>query len=119
MGSLQIYQPHGGHHCAQVDVTSHFVLAYLCGHHSGHSRHHQKSGDADPWGMLVVVLGGSSPINDLAISLKPGGGIFGWATEVSGSGSSTIQHSCLGKPLDEAGLESPWSLLSFSSIWQH
>ena len=97
-GSLQIYQPHGGHHCVHVDVTSHFVLVYLCGHHSGHSGPTKRPGDTDPWGMLVVVLGASSPINDPAISLKPVGGVFGWAPDVSGSGFSTTQHSCLGEP---------------------
>ena len=38
----------------------------------------KRPGDADPQGMLVVVPGGLSPINDSAISLKPGGGIFCW-----------------------------------------
>ena len=78
----------------------------------------KRPGDADPWGMLVVVPGGSSPINDPVISLKPGGGIFSWAPEVPGSGSSTTPHVCLGEPWDEAELESPWSPLSCSSIWQ-
>ena len=43
----------------------------------------KRPGDADTGGMLVVVLEGSSSINDLAIFSKPGGGIFGWAPEVS------------------------------------
>ena len=74
--------------------------------------------DADTGGALAVVPEGSSPINDSVISLKPGGGIFGQAPEVSRSGSSTIQYSCLGEPWDEAGLESSWSPLNCSAIWQ-
>ena len=79
----------------------------------------KRPGDANPQGMLIVVPGGSFPINDSAISLKPDGGIFSWAPEVSTSGSSTTQHSCLGEPQDEAGVESLWSPLSCSSIWWH
>ena len=67
----------------------------------------KRPGDADTREVLAVVPEGSSPINDLVISLKPGDGIFGWGPEFSRSGSSTIWHSCLGEPQDEAGLESP------------
>ena len=79
----------------------------------------KKPGDADPQGMLVASMAeGLSPVNDLALSLKPGGGVFSQAPAVSGSGPSTTWHACLGEPWDESGLESPWSLLSCSSIWQ-
>ena len=49
-GSLQIYQPHGGCHCAHIDVTSHFILAYFHGHHSSHSIPCQKACWCQYWG---------------------------------------------------------------------
>ena len=35
----------------------------------------KRPGDADPWGRLTVICGGTSPLKDLAISKKPGSGI--------------------------------------------
>ena len=117
-GSLQIYQSHGGHHCAHVDVTSDFVLAYLHGCHSGHGRPSQKawwcqySGNVGscPWGVISHQW--------VSNFLKARWWHFSWAPEVSGSWSSTTWHSCQWEHWDEAGLESPWSPLTCSSIRQ-
>ena len=36
MGGLQIHQPHGGHHCGQVNGACGLVLAHSCKSYCGH-----------------------------------------------------------------------------------
>ena len=69
----------------------------------------------DSGGILMVILGESSPVRNLAISQKPGGGIFGRS---SWWGSSSVQHTGTGEPLDEVELEFPRPLPHCSSLPQ-
>ena len=90
-GSPQIYLPHRGHHCVDVDGTSHFILAYL--HDRGHGGPCQKAWQCQSSGDVgSCCWGGHLPSMTWHFP-KARWCVFSWAPEVSGSGSSTTHHA--------------------------
>ena len=96
-GSLQIHQPHGGHHNSHVHGTHCLFWCTSIDVMVAMADPTNRPDDTDPRGWLILNPVGSSSVNDQAISLKPRGGIFGQGPEVSGPGSPFTWHTASGE----------------------